>query len=52
MSVWNKTIGSNSGGGKQVKTQGSIIGHERLSFKQILTSRDTEIKSNIANMEK
>ena len=32
MSVWNKTIGNNYGGGKQVETQGSMIGHERLTF--------------------
>ena len=32
MSVWNKIIGSNSGERKQVKTQGSMIGHERLTF--------------------
>ena len=35
MSVWNKIIGSNSGGRKQVETQGSMIGQERLFFRQI-----------------
>jgi len=34
MSVWNKSIGSN-GGEKQVGTQGSMIGKERLIFRQI-----------------
>jgi len=35
MSVWNKSIGSNYGGGKQVGTQGSMIGQKRLIFGQI-----------------
>jgi len=39
MSVWNKTIGSNSSEGKQVETQGSMIGHERLTFTQIIMLR-------------
>jgi len=52
MSVWNKTIGNNSGGGKQVETQGSMIKHERLAFTQIPISRGTEIKSSTANIEK
>ena len=52
MSVWNKTIGSNSGGGKQTETQGSMIGHERLTFTQIFMLRGTEIKSSTANIEK
>jgi len=52
MSVWNKTIGSSSGGRKQAKAQGSMIGHERLTFTQIIMSRGTEIKSSTANMEK
>jgi len=32
MSVWNKTIGNNFGGGKQSQTQENMIGHERLIF--------------------
>jgi len=52
MSVWNKTIGSNSGGGKQVETQESMIGHERLTFTQIPMSKGTKIKSSTANIEK
>jgi len=45
-------MGSNSGGGKQVKTQGSMIGHERLTFTQITMSRGAEIMSSTANIEK
>jgi len=52
MSVSNKTIGSNSGGGKQTETQGSMIGQERLIFRQIPMSGGTEIKPSTANMEK
>jgi len=29
-----------------------MIGHERLTFTQIIMLRDTEIKSNTTNMEK
>jgi len=29
-----------------------MIGHERLTFTQIIMSRGTEIKSSTANMEK
>jgi len=35
MSAWNKTIGNNSGGRKQVGTQWSMIWQERLIFRQI-----------------
>jgi len=52
MSVWNKTIGSNFGGRKQAETQGSMIGQERLIFRQIPVSGDIEIKPSTANMDK
>jgi len=52
MRVWNKTIGSNSGGENQVRTQGSMIGQERLIFRQISTSGGTEITPSTANMQK
>jgi len=48
MSIWNKTIGSNSSGGKQVGTQGSMIGQERLIFRKISMSRVTRIMSTTA----
>ena len=32
MSVWNKTIGNSSGGGKQSQTQENMIRHEILTF--------------------
>jgi len=52
MCVWNKTIENNSGVRKQVETQRSMIGHEKLTFTQIFMLRGTEIKSNTANIEK
>jgi len=33
MSMWNKSIGSNSEEGKQAGTQGSMIERERLIFR-------------------
>jgi len=52
--VWKKLIGSNYGGGKQTRTQGSMIEKKKENNFKINTYvlRDTRIAPNIANMEK
>jgi len=50
--VRNKLIGSNFSGGKQVETRESMIGQERMEFREIPTPMDTKSAPSAINIKK